>query len=183
MPEPRRAHAAVALDGRLYVVGGVVGDRALQAPTWAYDPATGDWQRDLAPLPTYREHLASVAVDGAIIAIGGRGTKNVDAVERYDPATNTWSSLASLPTARSGLTAAVLDGAIHVIGGENPDPLRVYREHEVFDVADGTWSIAPPLDHGRHGLGSGVIDGTLYVVGGGPNPDLSVSDRLDIFTP
>lgn len=59
----------------------------------------------------------------------------------------------------------------------------MFRDHEVFDIATATWSIAPPLDRGRHGLGSGVIDGRLYVVAGGPNPDLSVSERLDLFTP
>lgn len=117
MPEPRRAHVTVALDGRLYVVGGVVTGRTLEAPTWAYDPATGEWQDDLAPIRTYREHLAAVEDGGTIIAIGGRGTQNVDAVERYDPATDTWTPLPPLPTARSGLTAAMNDGAIHVIGG------------------------------------------------------------------
>lgn len=183
MPEPRRAHATLALNDRLYVVGGVIANRTLQAPTWAYDPATSEWRDGLAPIPTYSEHLAAAAVDGAIVAIGGRGTQNVDAVERYDPATDTWAALAPLPTARSGLTASLLDGGIHVIGGESADPPKVFRDHEVFDVASGAWSVAPPLDRGRHGLGSGVIDGRLYVVGGGPNPDLSYSDRLDIFTP
>jgi hypothetical protein len=41
--------------------------------------------------------------------------------------------------------------------------------------------VAPPLDRGRHGLGSAEIDGLLFVVGGGPAPDLSTSDRVDVF--
>lgn len=36
---------------------------------------------------------------------------------------------------------------------------------------------------GRYGLGLGVVGGRLHVVAGGPNPDLSVSDRLDAFSP
>jgi hypothetical protein len=59
----------------------------------------------------------------------------------------------------------------------------VFPQHEVLDLVTLTWAEAPPLDRGRHGLGSGVIDGRWYVAAGGPNPDLSVSDRLDIFTP
>jgi N-acetylneuraminic acid mutarotase len=183
MPEPRRAHAAVAIGGRLFVVGGVVPGRTLQAPTWAYDPSSGEWRDDRAAIPTYREHLAAVATEDALIAIGGRGTRSVDSVERYDPATDRWTPLPALPTARGGLTAAVLGGEIHVVGGENIDPPKVYREHEVFDVGAGTWSIGTPLDRGRHGLGSGVIEGRLYVAAGGPNPDLSTSDRLDVFAP
>lgn len=181
MPAPRRAHAAVAVGERLYVVGGVMTGLTLEAPTWAYDPASGEWRAGLAPVPTFREHLAAVAWDGGVIAIGGRGTTNVDAVERYDPATDAWTALPSLPTARSGLTASVVNGLIHVVGGESIDPATVFREHEVFDPATTEWLVAPPLDRGRHGIGSGEIDGQLFVVGGGPAPDLSTSDRLDRF--
>jgi hypothetical protein len=124
-----------------------------------------------------------VVVDGAIVAIGGRGTQNVAAVERYDPAEDRWTALPAMPTARSGLTAAVLVGAIHVIGGEDAERARVFREHERFDPVTGTWTSALPLDRGRHGLGSGVIDGALYIVAGGPAPDLSVSDRVDVYRP
>jgi len=44
-------------------------------------------------------------------------------------------------------------------------------------------SLARPLERGRHGLGIGAIDGRIYVAGGGPNPDLSATDRVDVFTP
>jgi N-acetylneuraminic acid mutarotase len=183
MPAPRRAHTAVAFGGKLYVVGGVVDGFTLRAPTWAYDPATGEWRRDLADIPTYREHLAAVVADGAIIAIGGRGTQSVDAVERYDPESNTWTAMATLPTARGGLAAAVLDGRVHVLGGEGVDPPKIFRSHDVIDLATGTWSEGPPMTRGRHGLGIGAVDGRIYVVGGGPNPDLSTTDRVDVFTP
>jgi N-acetylneuraminic acid mutarotase len=183
MPAPRRAHAAVALDGKLYVVGGVVEGQTLRAPTWAYDPATGEWHRDLADIPTYREHLAAVVADGAILAIGGRGTQSVDAVERYDPATNTWTGLAPIPAARGGLAAAVVGDQVHVFGGEGVDPPKIFRDHDVLDLATGTWTTGLPMERGRHGLGIGAIDGRIYLVGGGPNPDLSASDRVDVFTP
>jgi non-specific serine/threonine protein kinase len=140
-------------------------------------------ERDLADIPTYREHLAAVAIGDAIIAIGGRGTQSVDAVERYDPATNTWTALAPLPTARGGLAAIVLDGQVHVLGGEGIDPPKIFRDHDVLDLATGTWSKGLAMTRGRHGLGIGAIDGRIYVVGGGPNPDLSATDRVDVFNP
>jgi non-specific serine/threonine protein kinase len=161
----------------------VVEGETLRAPTWAYDPASGEWRSDLAEIPTFREHLAAVPVDGGLIAIGGRGTQSVDAVERYDPAADTWTALAPLPAARGGLAAAVLDGRVHVVGGEGIDPVKIFRDHEVLDLATGTWALAPPMERGRHGLGAGVIDGRLYAVGGGPSPDLSTSDRVDVFDP
>jgi len=183
MPAARRAHAAVAIGGLVYVIGGVVEGQTLRAPTWAYDPQTGEWRSDLADIPTYREHLAAVAVDGAIVAIGGRGTQSVDAVERYDAATNAWTAMAPLPAARGGLAAAVLGDQVHVFGGEGVDPPKIFRDHDVLDLATGEWSVGAPMERGRHGLGIGAIDGRIYLVGGGPNPDLSVSARVDVFTP
>jgi N-acetylneuraminic acid mutarotase len=183
MPAPRRAHAAAVVDGRLYVIGGVVEGATLRAPTWVYDPASGEWRDDLAEMPTFREHLAAVPVVDGLIAIGGRGTQSVDAVERYEPATDTWTSLPPLPEARGGLAAAVLGETIHVIGGEGVDPLKIFRDHDVFDLDAGVWSIAPPMERGRHGLGAAVVDRRLYAIGGGPNPDLSTTDRVDVFTP
>lgn len=37
----------------------------------AYDPATGIWEK-LAPLPTAREHVPAVTLDGKIYVSGGR---------------------------------------------------------------------------------------------------------------
>jgi N-acetylneuraminic acid mutarotase len=184
MPGRRSAHAAVAVDGRLYVLGGVIADHPQQAPTWRYDPANGTWDESLAPPPTYREHVAAVALDdGTIVLIGGRAAGDLAAVERYDPRTNAWTSMPALPTPRGGLTAAVLDGAIHVTGGEGIDPVRIVAEHDVLAPGATGWALAPPLPAGRHGLASGVIDGRWYVAAGGLHPDLAVSDVLTIFEP
>jgi hypothetical protein len=184
MPDRRGAHATVAVGGSLYVLGGVIPARTFQSPTWRYDVASGQWATDLDPLPTYREHLAAVALDdGTILAIGGRAATDLGAVERYDPKEHTWSSLPPLPTPRGGLTAALLDGGVHALGGETIDSPRVFAQHDVLDLATLMWSAAPPLARGRHGLASGVIAGRWYVAAGGANPDLAVSDQLDVFTP
>ena len=106
MPAPRRAHAAVAVGGLIYVIGGVVEGRH-SSPQPGPTTQNRRAARNLADLPTYREHLAAVAVEDAIVAIGGRGTQSVDAVERYDPATDVWTAMAPLPAARGGLAAVV----------------------------------------------------------------------------
>ena len=186
MPERRSAHAAVESGGYLFVLGGVIAGQPLTDPTWRYDPATGIWDKTLAPPPTYREHVAAVVIhDGSILLIGGRASRDLAAVERYDPATDQWTSLQPLPTPRGGLTAADIENAVHVIGGESIESPRVFAEHDVYDLASGdrTWALGPPLERGRHGLASGVIDGRWHLAAGGEHPDLAVSDRLDIFTP
>src|SRR5206468_22346 len=63
LPEARRGFAAAALDGRIYVVGGVDAAGARSARTDEYDPAADRWARR-ADMPTAREALAAAAVEG-----------------------------------------------------------------------------------------------------------------------
>src|SRR5688572_7474012 len=115
LPAERAAHSSVAVDGRLYVVGGVGNDAAAIR---AYNPATNTWDAGRAPLPTLREHLTAAVVNNRIYVISGRwSTGNVGTVEEYDPATNIWTSKAPIPTPRSGITSGVIDGKIHVTAG------------------------------------------------------------------
>ena len=48
-----------------------------------YDPATNSWS-DAAPLPKARDHMAVVAAEGKIHAIGGRFTSPVDRTGEHD---------------------------------------------------------------------------------------------------
>ena len=182
MPSGRWQHASVTIGDTIYVVGGVVQDRNARE-LWAYDIPSGVWRTDLAPLPTEREHLTAVVWDGQLIAIGGRKTHQIGAVEAYDPATNTWRSLPDLPTPRGGSAAGLIGNVIHVAGGENLNAASTYAEHEALDLATMTWSRAPDLPTKRHGLASAVVDGRWYVMGGGRAAGLSVSDFVEVFTP
>lgn len=186
LPAPRAAHAMVALDGRLYVVGGVGPE---PAAAMVYDPKLERWTGLGTPLPTQREHLAAVALDGRIYVIGGRwrGQGNLATVEILDPAAGTWSVGADMPTRRGGLTASALGGRIHVTGGEDLDTGDTYPAHEVYDPAANQWTTGAPMPTARHGLASGVIGGRWYVVGGGERAGamtfLSLSDAVEVFQP
>jgi hypothetical protein len=185
MPAPRAQHAAVAIQDRIYVFGGVTpagpGGAALE--TWAYEPATGTWITGLAPIPTQRNHLVGVALDGRAWAIGGRWDLNETAVASYEPRTDTWRSEAPLPVATGGATAVVLGGRIHVTGGEDFVSFSTIGAHQVYDPATSDWALGPQLPLPRHGLASAVIGGEWIVVGGGPAADYSASPRVDVFAP
>src|SRR5438445_4140514 len=87
MPAPRSQGAAVAIGGKIFIVGGAANDR-LVAPTYVYDTATDRWTV-AAALPTPRHHLAAVAFAGRTSAIGGRKLsflQNPASVECYEPA-------------------------------------------------------------------------------------------------
>ncbi|MFB9705193.1 Kelch repeat-containing protein, partial [Rhodococcus aetherivorans] len=112
-------------------------------------------------------------------AIGGRdlsADKNVATVERYDPATDTWTQLPDMPTPRGGLGVTHLDGRIVAVGGE--EPTRVLADVEAFDLTTGTWSELPPMGVARHGLVVATVGTTVYAVDGAQRPTHAQSTAL-----
>jgi len=182
MPAPRSQGAAVAIGGRIFIVGGAQGDR-LVSPTYVYDTATDRWTT-AAPLPTPRDHLAAAALGGRVCAVGGRKLsllQNLAAFECYDPAADVWQAMPDAPTARGGVGAATIGSRMFVAGGEQP--LGTFKEVDIFDSATGTWTRGPELPTSRHGLGVVALGSTLYVLSGGPTPGVSqtaVCEALDI---
>lgn len=101
--------------------------------------------------------------------IGGiAGDTILSSVERYDPATNHWTSVAPLPEPLHHTAAAAIEDSIYVIGGYRTlrfDPTTsVYR----YDAALDRWTAVAPLPSARGAHAAASIDGTIYVAGGFP---------------
>jgi N-acetylneuraminic acid mutarotase len=189
MPTARGALAAVAVDKKIYVIGGATMPQGAQLPdgltpggavellgtTEVFDTETNKWSV-LAAMPTPRNHHSVAYVDGKIYAIGGRvgscysggWSSNVWMNEAYDVATNTWATRAPMPTARSGTGIATVDGKIHVLGGEGwiDDFGGVFRAHEVYDPKTNSWSRAARMITPRHGFAAAEIGKIIYAVSG-----------------
>jgi hypothetical protein len=182
MPAPRSQAAAVAIGGRVFVVGGAQ-DGRLVSPTYAYDTATDRWTT-AAAIPTPRDHLAAAELGGRVCAVGGRRlslAQNLASFECYDPAANAWQAMPDAPTARGGLGAATVGNRLFVAGGEQP--LGTFKEIDIFDSASGRWTRGPDLPTARHGLGVVTLGSTLYVMTGGPTPggsQIAVCEALDV---
>lgn len=149
---------------------------------------------ELAPLPTARGGLASVAADGQIFAIGG-ATSNFDqtlnTVEAYDPRAHTWRTITSAGlTPRADLGAARADGRIYAIGGydSNGNASAVVESYDPRDPAAGWRSEAPlPIVSpsgwaGAGGIAAASYHGLIYAVGG-YDQDGDVLANLEIYTP
>jgi N-acetylneuraminic acid mutarotase len=174
--EARLGHGTVAVDGRLYAIGGQG-----EAPNarWQlhtverYDPAADRWAR-VADL--YEEvGFAGVAASGGRIYVAG-GTPLWSSFRRplaslyvYDPSTNRWRIGPRMPTARSHLSlVAAQNGRLYAIGGDAGvgAKARPTTAVEEFDPATDRWRTVAGLAVARIGAAA-VADGSTIAVAGG----------------
>ena len=186
MPTPRYGLAAVALNGKVYVLGGSNGS----APTGAlevYDPALNSWApKAPTPMPTPRVFLAAAAVGGRIYAIGGSpdccGNGVTAAVEVYDPATDHWSSAAPLPVALQVSAAATVNGKIYVLGGFIPGS-GVQSSTFEYDPATDRWASLAAMPDPRDQAPAVVLGGIAHVLGGSVDCHCKARDTHSGYTP
>jgi N-acetylneuraminic acid mutarotase len=110
--------------------------------------------------------------DGSYVyLIGGRpvGTVGSD-LWRYDPISDSWTSLTPMPTARATEHMAVHHGGrIFVIGGrtgDTPDALGVLDTLEVYKIAEDTWVTKTPMPEARSDAAVVKHGNKIYVFGG-----------------
>lgn len=171
MPEitARGGGAAAAWEGLIYVVGGLRDGQAVD-DAWTFEPETEVWL-PVASLPTPRDHLGLVALDGLIYAVGGRDGSiggHTDRLDIYDPQTDSWSAGPPMLTSRGGVAVAATATQIFAAGGEGNDAEAsgVFSQLEVYDPARAQWQTLPPMPTPRHGTGAAAIGSTVYVPGG-----------------
>jgi DNA-binding CsgD family transcriptional regulator/N-acetylneuraminic acid mutarotase len=117
-------------------------------------------------LPKPRSDFGAVTYDGKIYVLGGQAAGGVSAsVERYDPASNTWSSLGDKPTPATHVQAALVRGLIYVPGGEGADG-KTLTVFEAYDPRNQRWQTLAPLPEPRSRYAVASVEGRLYLFGG-----------------
>ncbi|MBT3269943.1 hypothetical protein HN371_22540 [Candidatus Poribacteria bacterium] len=123
MLRPRAKHGSVAINGRVYVVGG---EPAAGSYTMVdvYDPSSDSWSTIPDVLSSPRIALG-VSTDGRrIYAVGGWNpvTRETEAtVDVFDVVTNERAVLPPMGVARTETTAVVTGGHLYVVGGGSTD--------------------------------------------------------------
>ncbi|PIO76994.1 kelch repeat protein [Teladorsagia circumcincta] len=86
--------------------------------TFRFDPATRKWENYVAPMLHKRYAFDVATLDDFIYVVGGsNGAQCLNAVERYDPRRNQWTSEVSMGTCRAGVSVSVLNGCLYAVGG------------------------------------------------------------------
>jgi len=123
-----RNHAfSGVVNGKIYVIGGRTGQGFILSATNTnvveeYDPVSNMWSIPKERMPTARSGGASGTDGRRIYVAGGEVTTTAlvgayRAVEAYDPATNSWTSLPSMPMPRHGVAGAVIGNRFHLVSG------------------------------------------------------------------
>ena len=154
----------VAIEGLVYTAGGYASGTS--AAFEAYDPLSDSWTT-LPPLLQAVSGPATVALDGELYAIGGWGASvPTNAVQIYNPASNTWRYGTGLPFLSGCNQAGVIDGQIYVLTA--CDGYGGFRQRlDRFDPGTNSWTPLANAPQVHSGAAAGVIDGKFYVAGGG----------------
>lgn len=184
LPAPQQEVAVVALDGRIYVMGGFGAAAQQLATVIVYDPQTDSWS-ERASFPTPANHMNAAVVDGKIWVTGflHLGFTPDGRTFVYDPATDAWSPDADLPAGRGRGASAVgvIDGQIYIAGGVAPGGAQAWLD--VLDPTTGTWTALPDAPRAFDHAGYGVIDGKLVVAAGRNGSIASFVDAVHIYDP
>lgn len=183
---PTQETATVAVDGKVYVLGGFNGSLGVIPSVQVYDTASCTWS--MGPdLPRAVHHANAAVVNGTIYVVGAMETIQFRAVGHtwsWKPATETgWSTLSSMPTGteRGSAFVGVIGERIYVAGGLRGGAVA---EVSAFDTATMQWDATPmPLPAARdHGCG-GVAGGKLYVTGGRNGTTTTIAGNVYEYTP
>jgi N-acetylneuraminic acid mutarotase len=177
--------AAVALDGKVYVIGGLTSFTAYSDKVWVLDTTTGMWSAG-PDLPMGVHHANAAVAGSSIYVVGALGSNfsAIGVVWRHTPGVDTgWVARASMPagTQRGASIVGTIGGLIYVAGG-----LRGGAVTDVssYDPVGDMWNDAvPDLPSARdHGCGA-VIGDKLYVAGGRMASIGSTTDTMYELTP
>jgi glucose/arabinose dehydrogenase len=161
---------AACLDGKVYLIGGLLKAGVAVKHVYEYSPAANTWTPK-ADLPHPRGAAGVAVLDGTIYVAGGLGYPDKNDLFAYNAVTNTWETKAPMPTARDHFIMEAIGGKLYAIGGRTNvtlDPMTAVNE--VYDPATNTWATRKPMPIPRAAMASGILHGHIQLWGGETTP-------------
>eukprot|EP00929_Paragymnodinium_shiwhaense_P025735 TRINITY_DN15500_c0_g1_i1.p1 TRINITY_DN15500_c0_g1~~TRINITY_DN15500_c0_g1_i1.p1 ORF type:complete len:434 (+),score=91.06 TRINITY_DN15500_c0_g1_i1:136-1437(+) len=191
----RSGCAAVALCGRIHVLGGCSADGEDLRSVERLDPCTGEWEM-MPPMLAGRDELAATAHEGHMYAVGGSHlvwpmrhvTNTVEQFSVLETAEGQggWSYLPLLDMQRYGAAAVVVEDSMVVLGGCCDDGGTALDSVERLRLEPpDVWRPMPPMLRPRCNFAAAVVGGCIYISGGYDDRmrDLDSVERLDVQDP
>ncbi|CEL91635.1 unnamed protein product [Vitrella brassicaformis CCMP3155] len=185
-PRPRYRHAAAALGGQLYLIGGRSTTDELIAEVDVYDTSTGTWETLSSPhdMPIPSSDLAAFLLDSAIHVVGGydRHYSTLNAHQIFHTGNRSWTKGPPMGSARGDFTAVTIGGKGYVFGGFASDFCHPLDSLEVFDPPpDNDWRELKAMDTPRADKAGVALNGHFMVIGGEQkHSDPSKCEKLSV---
>lgn len=192
MPHAQVYMGSAVIDGRLYLFGGSVAERARDV--LILDPDTGTWMIG-APMPIAVSRVAVAVADGAAYLFGGRSEPDgtdLATTFRYDPVTDGWEELADMPGTGSATSATVSGRRVWILGELRPtEPEAVPAEGVtrngqpsrawVYELESNTWTVRNDTNFWSNTWHAALLqaDGRILIVGGWPNFAVDMVDARE----
>jgi large repetitive protein len=175
---------AETVDGLVYVLGAMTGECCAEPPApnvYIYDPLADRWHTGPEiPQARRRGGGGAVAVGRQLYLVSGNTNGHYGPVsalvDRYDPASATFTALAPIPNPRDHFFVHHHAGKLYAASGRDSNAAEdgnVFDDTiaavDVYDIAGNSWSTLPSgsnMPTPRAGAASGIIGNTLVVAGG-----------------
>jgi N-acetylneuraminic acid mutarotase len=174
LPSPERnGLCLVAIDSKLYAIGGWDGTSELQ-DTDEFTPGGNSWANKTDMPTPARQKFAAAVVSGFAYCMGGEtnGGSRFSDNDAYDRAGNTWATISPSDLtgpSRSENAAAALGGLVYTFGGENN-----LKRVDAYDPGTDTYASKMDISTGnRWSHSMAVISGKAYLVAGKKNGNIT----------
>ena len=137
-------------------------------------------------MPAYGACGGSAVIAARVYVFSGCTRSNTGAVinagllHRYNPTTNTWTTLKAAPVMHYRPVVAAIGGKLYVAGGNNAAG-TAFRRVDVYDPATNTWSVGTAMPTARANAGAAFIAGKWYVFGG--KKGTAYLNTLEVYDP
>lgn len=137
MLEARSGLELVAVNGKLYALGGDNGGPNALKSVEEYDPNSNIWvSKNEMIIPS--DAFAAAVLGSKIYTFGGGQPDsnlpyNYGTVQEYNCRKNKWTQLEDMPISRYSLDAITLDGEIYVVGGVDSENFSATKLVEAFN--------------------------------------------------
>lgn len=187
MRAKRAAHTATLLNnGKVLIVGGLVGEENGSKSTELFDPATNTFTPAKNMNTARAGHTATLLPNGKVLIAGGYNGDYLDSAELYDPGSGKITPAGKMITARSGQVATLLKNAKVLLVGGVGTGWTFLADAELYDPATNTFSPTGSLAMARESHTATLLkDGKVLITGGhkGRRSAITIYASAEIYDP